>query len=155
MSVVASQTSLTATRERATGLPEARFKFRLLLCSGAAAAVIAGSFVGDPAASLRADPDLGHLLRGMAVIKGALALGAIAALWWRFGRPIEDGTAKVYLCGAWFMAGAAMIVWQLAHVGVGAIAFHAGELTLLCVAWFQHRAEVRDRTREPAVSRAS
>jgi hypothetical protein len=127
----------------------------LLLCAGAAAAVAAGSFVGEPTAALRADPSLSHLLRGMAVIKGALALGAIGALWWRFGRPIDEGMAKAYLCGAWFMAGAAMIVWQLGHVGVGAIAFHTGELTLLTIAWFEHRAELGNRRRGTPVARAS
>jgi hypothetical protein len=155
MSVVASETSLTAAPERAVGRSAQRLELRLLLCGGAVAAVVAGSFVGDPAASLRSDPALSHLLRGMAIIKGALALGAIAALWWRFGRPIEEGTAKAYLCGVWFMAGAAMIVWQLGHVGLGAIAFHTGELTLLAIAWFEHRAELGGRTRGTPGSRTS
>jgi hypothetical protein len=34
-----------------------------------------------------------------------------------------------------------MIVWRLSHIGVGALVFHAGELTLLFVAWQEHRRE--------------
>lgn len=145
MSIVASETPSTAVLDPATGRSGEILRLRMALGIGAAVAVFAGSLVGDPAAALRADPALGHLLRGMAVIKGALALGAIAALWWRFGRPIEVGLARAYSWSAWFMAGAAMVVWQLAHVGVGALAFHGGELTLLTLAWFEHRAEVQRR----------
>jgi hypothetical protein len=77
----------------------------------------------------------------MAVIKGALALVAIAVLSWRFARPIPPATAVAYVIGAWLMAAASMIVWRLSFIGVGALAFHTGELTLLIVAWREHRRE--------------
>jgi hypothetical protein len=35
-----------------------------------------------------------------------------------------------------------MWVWELSHVGWGAVLFHAGELTILLVARREHRAEL-------------
>jgi hypothetical protein len=104
------------------------------------AAAVAASF-GDPAAHLRADPDLCRLLRGMAVIKAGLALTALAVLSWRFARPIPPATAFAYVVGAWLMAAASMIVWRLSFIGIGALVFHTGELTLLVVAWREHRRD--------------
>jgi len=112
-----------------------------MLVAGALLAATAAYLVGDPTAYLQADPKLGVLLRGMAVIKAMISLAAIGALWWRFGRPIPHATAAIYLVAAWLTAAASMLVWQLWHIGVGAIAFHAGELTVLLVAWREHRAE--------------
>jgi hypothetical protein len=119
---------------------------RCALVGGAICAVGLAAGFGDPIAHLRADPDLSHLLRGMAVIKAALAVLAIAVLSWRFARPIPPATAVAYVIGAWLMAAASMIVWRLSFIGVGALAFHTGELTLLIVAWREHRREsfVRD-----------
>ena len=114
---------------------------RCALLGGAVAAVAVAALFGDPAAHLRADPDLSRLLRGMAVIKAALALGALAVLSWRFARPIAPATAMAYVVGAWLMAAASMIVWRLSFIGLGALAFHSGELTLLIVAWREHRRE--------------
>jgi hypothetical protein len=116
-------------------------RLRCLLVAGALIAAAAAYCVGDPTAYLTADPKLGLLLRGMAVIKAMISLAAVAALWWRFGRPIPRLTAAVYLTATWMTAGASMLVWQLWHIGIGALAFHAGELTLLMFAWREHRAE--------------
>jgi hypothetical protein len=114
---------------------------RCALLGGAILAVAVAATFGDPAAHLRADPDLSRLLRGMAVIKAALALGALAVLYWRLARPIQPATAMAYVVGAWLMAAASMIVWRLSFIGLGALAFHSGELTLLIVAWREHRRE--------------
>jgi hypothetical protein len=116
-------------------------QLRSLLVGGALLAVAAAYLVGDPTAHLQADPKLGVLLRGMAVIKGMISLAAMGALWWRFGRPIPSAVASVYLVATWMTAGASMLVWQLWHIGIGAAGFHAGELTLLFMAWREHRAE--------------
>jgi hypothetical protein len=116
-------------------------RLRFLLVAGALLAASAAYAVGDPTAYLQADAKLGILLRGMAVIKAMISLAAMGALWWRFGRPIAPATAGVYLVATWMTAAASMLVWQLWHIGIGAVAFHAGELTLLFVAWREHRAE--------------
>jgi len=114
---------------------------RCALLGGAILAVAVAAMFGDPAAHLKADPDLSHLLRGMAVIKAALASAALAVLSWRFARPIPPATAMAYVVGAWLMAAASMIVWRLSFIGLGALAFHSGELMLLIVAWREHRRE--------------
>jgi hypothetical protein len=112
------------------------------LAAGCCLTVAAATLHGDPAAYLHADPALGRLLRGMALIKALIAAVAVGALMWRFGRPIARLRAGVYLAGAWFMAGAAMLVWQLSHIALAAVSFHAGELTLLFIAWREHRTEM-------------
>lgn len=79
---------------------------------------------------LRADPELAALLRGMAALKALLALGAGAAVFWRFGLPISNGAAALYaLCVAALFAGATAI-WQLSHIGAIAIAFHGALIAL-------------------------
>ena len=133
--------SLGAASADAPRLLGAAGRLRFLLVVGALLAAGAAHVAGDPTAYLQTDPKLGILLRGMAVIKAMISLAAMAALWWRFGRPIAPATAAVYLVAAWMTAGASMLVWQLWHIGVGAVAFHAGELTLLLVAWREHRSE--------------
>lgn len=95
--------------------------------------------VGTP---LQADPKLGHLLRGIALIKATLTVLALGLVYWRVSRPISTRVAAAYLGGVWFMAGASMWVWELSHVGWGAVLFHAGELTILLVAWREHQAEL-------------
>lgn len=139
-----SQTvTAAAPGSRTAALPRlgATVRLRLLLIGGALLAAAAAYLVGDPTAYLQADPKLGVLLRGMAVIKAMFSLAAMAALWWRFGRPIAPATAAVYLLATWMTAGASVLVWQLWHIGLGAVTFHAGELTLLLVAWREHRAQ--------------
>jgi hypothetical protein len=139
-----SQTVTAASPgSRTAALPRvgATGRLRLLLIGGALLAAAAAYLVGEPTAYLQADPKLGVLLRGMAVIKAMFSLAAMAALWWRFGRPIAPATAVVYLVATWMTAGASVLVWQLWHIGLGAATFHAGELTLLLVAWREHRAQ--------------
>ena len=79
-------------------------RLRCLLVVGALLAAGAAYVVGDPTAYLQADPKLGVLLRGMAVIKAMVSLAAMSALWWRFGRPIPPATAAVYLVATWMTA---------------------------------------------------
>ena len=122
-----------------------RSTLRCALADGCFVAVAAAALHGDPAAYLQADPALGRLLRGMALIKALIALVAVGALFWRFGRPVPRLRAVVYLCAAWFMVGAATLVWQLSHIAIAAISFHAGELTLLGLVWREHRAEMFQR----------
>jgi hypothetical protein len=117
------------------GLAASPAALRALLCAGCLAAVAAAAWLGQPAATLQADPELARLLRGMALIKAALVLAAVALLLWRFGRPLRRPAAIAYLAGAWLAAGASMLVWQLSFIPLAAPVFHAGELTLLVTAW--------------------
>jgi hypothetical protein len=123
-------------------LRPAAHRSALLIGCTAAVALVAW-FVPSGIATFP-DPDLARLLRGMALIKGCIALAAVAAVLWRFGWPIQRGLAAAYMLGCWVLAGASMMVWQLALIGAAAIGFHVFELGLLFVAWRDHRAERAD-----------
>ncbi|MBC8059002.1 MAG: hypothetical protein H7Y61_20735 [Rhizobiales bacterium] len=128
--------ALTTSTPRLGSSPAA---LRTLLLAGCIASVAAAAWVGEPAASVRADPELAFLLRGMAGIKAAIVLAAVGVLFWRFGHAVSKRSAGAYLVGAWLLAGATALVWQLSFVPFAALAFHAGEFTLLFVAWRDHQ----------------
>ncbi len=121
------------------------------LLAGCMAAVCAALWLGDPRPALDADVELARLLRGMAVIKAAIGGLAIGALWWRFGHPTSRRLASAYLPGAWLVAGASALIWQLSAIPAAAIAFHAGEFTLLIAAWRDGR-DARAGRRKPGAA---
>ena len=90
----------------------------------------------DPSA---ADPELLVLLRFMAVVKAAMALGAAALVAWRMGWPVRPATAVGYILATSSMAAGAGLIWQLGHVGAGAVLVHGGLAALIAVTW-QDRA---------------
>ena len=95
--------------------------------------------MGDPDVLRAADPELAFLLRGMALVKGALVLAGLGVLWWRFQWPLSTGTAVGYLSGAWLASGAAVMIWQLTFIAQAALLFHVGEIALLVLAWGDYR----------------
>lgn len=134
--------SIVATRSVsavATGLATRAAMLRALLVVGCAMALLIAAALGRPEVLQQADAELARLLRGMALIKGALLAAALAALWWRFGLALAPRLALVYLVGAWLMAAASMLVWQLTLIPAAAVVFHAGELGLLLAAWRDRR----------------
>lgn len=101
---------------------------RLLLAAAAGAAL--GWLVGDPGARAGADPELARLLRGMALVKALLVLGALRLLWWRFGEAVTGARAWGYVGAVAAMALATLLAWQLSHLVVLSLAFHGALLTL-------------------------
>ena len=82
-----------------------------------------------------AGTDLTRLLRFMAVIKGAMALGAVGALFWRLGSDVSLGRFVAYgACCAGMVAGPGLI-WGMVHVGLGALLLHGGLIVLLVLLW--------------------
>jgi hypothetical protein len=124
---------------------------RGVLVAGSVGVVLLIVAVAQPAAHLLADTELARLLRGMALIKGALSVAALAVLLWRFGHRTSPGLTMSYLVGAWLVCGASAAIWQLASVPLAAVLFHAGELTLLVAAWRDRRDPVRQTVRAPAL----
>lgn len=112
---------------------------RSLLVAGCVSAAVGAFAAGDPEVYQNADPELARLLRAMALIKGSLVLGAIAALVWRFGWAVSSGLAAGYLISAWIVVGATMLIWQLSFIGAAAILFHCAEFLLLALAWHDSR----------------
>ena len=82
-----------------------------------------------------AGSDLVVLMRFMAGVKAAMALGAVALVWWRMGAPVGRGTAAAYVAASALMAAGPGLIWDMRHVGLGAMAVHGGLSALLVVGW--------------------
>ncbi len=112
-------------------LPAARPFWRLLL----ALAVLGAAALALTTQAGPHDPELATLLRFMAVVKAAMALGAAALVGWRFGSPTRPAAALAYIAGASGMAAGAGLIWQLGHIGAGALLVHGGLVALAGIAW--------------------
>lgn len=108
--------------------------WRRLVAVGSVASV-AVPLVWSGATTPAIDADLVRLLRMMAVLKGVIALVSVGVVWWRFSLPVLPRTAVAYLIGAWLMAGASVVMWQLTYLMAGAVVFHMGLALGLLTAW--------------------
>ena len=78
--------------------------------------------------------ELLRLLHGMVLIKGLIALVAVALVWWRFGRPIGRPQVVGY-SGALCLATAALAwLWGLYLIPLGTLCFYCGLAGLYVVA---------------------
>jgi len=125
MASIPETTRATTLAARLAGL---NWRGRLVLAVALGAA--AGLLIGDPGERLAADPELGRLLRGMAIVKAMLVAAALRVLWWRFGLEIAAPRAWGYIGGVGFMALAGALAWQLSYLAVLSLAFHGALLTL-------------------------
>jgi hypothetical protein len=98
-------------------------------------AVGIAAWLGDPSGYLHADPALARLLRGMALIKGMIALAAVSAVFWRLTWSVSKPVAASYLIASWAITGSTMLIWQLSYIVPAALLFHAAALSLLLVSW--------------------
>jgi hypothetical protein len=105
------------------------------LVLGCAMAIGLAAWLGDPGGYLQADPALARLLRGMALIKGMIVIGALGAVFWRLAWPVSKPVAAGYLVASWTMAGSTMLIWELSYIVPAAVLFHAAALSLLVVGW--------------------
>jgi hypothetical protein len=119
--------------------------WRALALAGVLAADASGWLATAPEAVAQATQSTGAeltmLLRFMAAVKALMALAALAATVWRLGFPASPMLAIAYLGSITLMSAAPPLIWQIAHVALGAALFHAG-LLLLVVALFADRGEV-------------
>jgi hypothetical protein len=105
------------------------------LIAGCATAIGIAAWMGDPGACLQADPALGRLLRGMAMIKGLMALAAVSVVLWRFGWRVSRGAATTYLIACWALAAATTLIWQLSYILPAALLFHVAAISMLWAGW--------------------
>lgn len=109
----------------------------LLLCL--AAATTAGFVVtrGDASASAvaAAGEDLTRLLRGMALLKALLGLGAVAGVYWRLGAPVSRARFALYALACAALASGPGLIWGLTNVSAGAILLHGGLLATVVMVW--------------------
>jgi len=110
-------------------------RLHLMLLLGSAMLLVAPLAMFEPAAHWADDAELFTLLRGMACIKGMLALLAFIAVWWRFGQPLTARLAKTYIVGVWALALASGLIWQLTFIVAASGLFHLATIALLVAAW--------------------
>jgi hypothetical protein len=108
---------------------------RTALLAACALSIGVAAWYGDPSGYLTADPALARLLRGMAAIKGMIALAALGAVLWRFSWPTSTVAAIVYIGGTSVLAGSTMLIWQLTSLVLAAVLFHVAALSMLVVGW--------------------
>ena len=117
---------------------------RVLLLAAAAGSVLAAAQWAPTSTLPEADPGLTRLLRGMALLKAPLVVGALAAVFWRLGWPAPPGIAAAYAAGTVAMAATWVWIWQLVHIGAAALLFHAGIALLLVAGIFDARRRTVD-----------
>lgn len=123
----------SASPQRALSLDGPQMRIGLL--AGCAVAVALAAWAGEPSAYLQADPALARLLRGMALIKGLIATGAVGAVFWRLGWSVSSSAAACYLLSSWALTGATVLIWQLSFILPAALLFHAAALSMLLMSW--------------------
>ncbi len=120
---------------------------RILLASIVIGAVGLSFALVDVPASSRAVANAGNeltrLLRFMAVIKGGIALGAVGAVLWRLGSDVSPGRFVAYGACCAVMAAGPGLIWDMAHVGLGAVLLHGGLFALLVLLWRDPAIPVR------------
>jgi hypothetical protein len=106
----------------------------LLVWGIAGAAGFLGLLIGLQSQHPPMDAELVPLLRFMAVIKGAMAVGAAALVQWRL-QGEAGAVLKWSLLGALaLMMVAPGVIWGLNHIVLGALLFHAGLVVFLVAA---------------------
>jgi len=108
------------------GVAARRGAFLFLVAAGLGAGFLLTGQVAAADAARLAGEDLTRLLRGMAAIKVAIILPAIAAIFWRLGAPASSALLAAYTASATAMALSIGLIWHMAHVGPGALLMHAG-----------------------------
>jgi hypothetical protein len=148
--LAATPVTVPGPRPRLSPRPGVR---RAALAVAVLLAVAVAHLAGNDAESARlaaADPELARLIRAMAFIKAAMAAAAVWLADRLLRRPLGAGLALGILLAAAFMAAAPVLMWHVAHVGTGALLFHAAAILLLVLGWRPAEAWVSARSRERA-----
>ena len=112
---------------------------RVLLLALVALAALAGLLITSPAAASQAvalfGPDLTRLLRGMAGIKATAAIMLVAVTYWRLASTISPAKFAIYALACAAMAAGPGLMWDMAHLKVGALLLHGGLFVDAVVLW--------------------
>lgn len=126
--------------------PRLRVGPRALLLVATALVSAAVLAAHDGTAKAAVEADLARVLRFMAALKLAFAVGALGLSWWRLARPAEGWRGTAYVAGPPLALGGALLMLSLAHPGLAAVGVHAGLLAVLAAA-LTDRTFLADRTR--------
>ena len=127
-----SDLSVSHARPAVARLPRAGLLYAAVGAAGLGG-LVAGRWVGSGGEGM--EWQLVFLLRFMALVKGAMVLGALGLTQWRLRRPASDRLALGYGVALATMALAPGLIWSLAAIAPGAACFHAGLLAFLVLAW--------------------
>jgi hypothetical protein len=119
----------------AGGVAPARIGLVLVVVAGIAAGLLATGDAGRAHAVAAAGPELTRLLRAMAAIKSVLSAAAVAAVLWRLGAAVRLPWFAGYAAAAAAMAAGPGLIWDMAHVGAGALVLHGGLLMTIVLLW--------------------
>ena len=104
----------------------------------ALAAAAAGFLATDPQTVARAvafDPGLAWVLRAMAVLKMTMAAAATAGVVWRLGGAASPGWLAGYAVALAAMWAGPGLIWDMAHLRLGALLLHGGLAGALVLLW--------------------
>lgn len=141
---------LSFTPPRSNGLTaavcspvQARGIYGLVVVAAAVAGFLATDAGAAHTAAEQAGADLMRLMRAMAAIKAAMAAAAVEAVFWRLARPANSLRLATFALASAAMVAGPGLIWQMAHVGLGALLLHAGLASTIIVLW-----------RDPTVAKA-
>lgn len=113
--------------------------WRVALIVGAVLAAAAVAWFGQHDAAARArraaDPDLLALLRLMAGIKAGAAVAMLWLAQWRLRRAAPPVLACGMVAGGMLMVSGPVLIWTMAGMGLGVLAFYAGLVSLGALLW--------------------
>ena len=120
---------------------------RVLLLAVVAVSALAGfAATGQHAAAQAvsdAGPELTHLLRAMAGLKMLFAAAAVGAIAWRLAVPAGWVRLAGYGLASACMAAGPGLIWDMAHVRLGALLLHGGLLAGVLLLWRDPATSIR------------
>jgi hypothetical protein len=130
---IASQASSTTAPAASSALSHgiARALLALVIAASFAAGLLATGTEASSSAIALAGADLTHLLRAMALLKSLIAAGMM----WRLGSPVTRAWWAAYALACAGAAAGPGLIWQMAHVGAGALTLDVGLLAALILLW--------------------
>ena len=122
-----------------TGASRVGLPARSIIILALLAATIVGFVQTDAQQSAHAvalaGPDLTRLLRAMAAIKAMMALAAAGVVLWRLGAPASPVQLAAYALACAAMGAGPGLIWNMEHVGLGALLLHAGLAANIILLW--------------------
>ena len=99
------------------------------IVAGAALAGLATSAEEAARAAQAAGPELTRLLQAMAGLKLIFAGGLLAFTYWRLAVAAPTWRLACYATAGAAMAAGPVLIWEMAHVGLGALLLHSGDVS--------------------------
>ncbi len=144
MTVTVATTTPIAPAQGAVFTPTVRRGGMLAII---AAALIAGSAAtGTQATHLAILHDgaaLTRLMRFMAALKAVMVMAASAAVLWRLGAAISLPRFVAYAVTCASMAAGPGLIWEMTHIGLGALLLHGGLFATIVLVWFDPAVSAR------------